>query len=64
LVEFTIDEKRLFDTSILTGSVGASLKDEKILFYTDVFMITCNNSEVDIVSLKCFRNVWNIGVTK
>jgi hypothetical protein len=50
LVEFTTGEKRLFDTTILTGSVFEPLKDEKILSDMYIFhgVITWNNREIDI----------------
>lgn len=50
LVTFTTGEKRLFDTTMLTGSAFAPLKDEEIFKTINVFhgVITWNNGEIDI----------------
>ena len=50
LVTFSTGEKRLFDTTLLTGSAFAPLADERIFNNPSVFhgVITWNNGEIDI----------------
>ena len=50
LVTFSTGEKRLFDTTLLTGPVFEPLKDEKIFMNPRIFhgVITWNNGEIDI----------------
>ena len=50
LVTFSTGEKRLFDTTLLTGSAFEPLKDEKIFMNPRIFhgVITWNNGKIDI----------------
>jgi len=50
LVTFNTGEKRLFDTTKLTGAAFAPLKEEKVFLNPTVFhgVITWNNGEIDI----------------
>lgn len=50
LVTFSTGEKRLFDTTLLSGSAFEALKDEKVFMNPTVFhgVITWNNGEIDI----------------
>ena len=50
LVTFSTGEKRLFDTTLLTGSAFEPLKDETIFMNPRIFhgVITWNNGEIDI----------------
>ena len=50
LITFSTGEKRLFDTTLLTGSAFEPLKDEKIFMNPQIFhgVITWNNGEIDI----------------
>ena len=50
LVTFSTGEKRLFDTTLLSGSAFEPLKDEKVFMNPTVFhgVITWNNGEIDI----------------
>ena len=50
LVTFSTGEKRLFDTTTLTGSAFAPLADEKVFSNPSIFhgVITWNNGEIDI----------------
>ena len=50
LVTFSTGEKRLFDTTTLTGPAFAPLADEKIFSTPVLFhgVITWNNGEIDI----------------
>lgn len=50
LVAFSTGEKRLFDTTELTGSAFAPLRDEKVLSDFTIFhgVLTWQNGEIDI----------------
>lgn len=50
LVTFSNGEKRLFDTTLLTGSAFEPLKDEEVLKNMSVFhgVITWMDGEIDI----------------
>ena len=50
LVTFSTGEKRLFDTTLLSGSAFDPLKDDKVFMNPTVFhgVITWNNGEIDI----------------
>ena len=50
LITFSTGEQRLFDTTLLTGSVFEPLKDEKILADFTIFhgVMTWLNGEIDI----------------
>lgn len=50
LVTFSTGEKRLFDTTKLTGSAFVPLKDDKVFYNPEIFhgVITWNNREIDI----------------
>lgn len=50
LVTFSTGEKRLFDTTLLTGSAFLSLSDDKIFNNPSIFhgVITWNNGEIDV----------------
>lgn len=50
LVTFSTGEKRLFDTTLLQGSVFAPLADEAVFRNPVIFhgVITWNNGEIDI----------------
>ena len=50
LITFSTGEQRLFDTTLLTGSVFEPLKDEKILADFTIFhgVMTWMNGEIDI----------------
>lgn len=57
LVTFSTGEKRLFDTTLLSGSAFAPLKDEKIFSHPTVFngFITWDNGEIDIAPETVYR---------
>ncbi len=50
LVTFSTGEKRLFDTTKLTGSAFAPLQDEEVFNHPVIFhgVITWKNGEIDI----------------
>ncbi len=50
LVTFSTGEKRLFDTTLLTGSAFLPLSDDKIFNNPSIFhgVITWNNGEIDV----------------
>lgn len=58
LVTFSTGEKRLFDTTLLSGSAFEPLKDEKVFMNPTVFhgVITWNNGEIDIAPEYVYEN--------
>ena len=58
LVEFSTGEKRLFDTTILTGSAFAPLADENIFNNPQIFhgVIIWKNGEIDISPEMVYSN--------
>lgn len=56
LVTFSTGEKRLFDTTMLTGSAFEPLKDEAVFNDVRVFhgVITWKNGEIDIAPEKVY----------
>lgn len=50
LVTFSNGEKRIFDTTLLTGSAFLPLKDEEVFNDITIFhgVLTWNNGEIDI----------------
>ncbi|MBR3299235.1 MAG: DUF2442 domain-containing protein [Clostridia bacterium] len=56
LVTFSTGEKRLFDTTLLTGSAFEPLKDEAVFNDARVFhgVITWKNGEIDIAPEKVY----------
>ena len=58
LVTFSTGEKRLFDTTQLTGSAFEPLKDEKVFSNPTLFhgVITWNNGEIDIAPEYVYEN--------
>ncbi len=58
LVTFSTGEKRLFDTTLLSGSAFEPLKDEKMFMNPTVFhgVITWNNGEIDIAPEYVYEN--------
>ncbi len=57
LVTFSTGEKRLFDTTLLTGSAFAPLSDEAVFRNPVLFhgVITWNNGEIDIAPETVYR---------
>ena len=57
LVTFSTGEKRLFDTTLLQGSVFAPLADEKVFCNPVLFhgVITWKNGEIDIAPETVYR---------
>lgn len=58
LVTFSTGEKRLFDTTLLSGSAFEPLKDEKVFMNPTVFhgVITWKNGELDIAPEYVYEN--------
>ena len=58
IVNFSTGEKRLFDTTLLTGSAFKPLADEKIFNNPVIYdgVITWNNGEIDIAPEYVYRN--------
>ncbi len=58
LVNFSTGEKRLFDTTLLSGSAFEPLKDEKMFMNPTVFhgVITWNNGVIDIAPEYVYEN--------
>lgn len=58
LVEFSTGEKRLFDTTILTGSAFAPLAEDEIFNRPEIFhgFITWKNGEIDISPEKVYSD--------
>ncbi|MCQ2081234.1 MAG: DUF2442 domain-containing protein [Lachnospiraceae bacterium] len=58
LVTFTSGEKRLFDTTLLTGSAFEPLKKEDVFTKVSIFhgVMTWNNGEIDIAPETVYEN--------
>ena len=58
LVTFSTGEKRLFDTTSLTGSAFAPLADDRVFRNPILFhgVITWNNGEIDIAPETVYQN--------
>ena len=58
LVTFSTGEKRLFDTTKLTGAAFAPLADEEVFSHPVVFLcfITWKNGEIDIAPEALYRD--------
>lgn len=58
LVTFSTGEKRLFDTTTLTGSAFDKLADRDIFFHPSIFhgVITWDNGEIDVAPEYVYQN--------
>ena len=58
LVTFSTGEKRLFDTTLLSGSAFAPLEDEEVFSKPSIFhgVITWGNGEIDVAPETVYMN--------